>query len=348
MVFAIKHKKWRFLGTLVAALVILASYFAFISWQNHHKAEQEDYPSDIQYGEWSIQNFDSELHCIALNKLWEITENYDSLMEVLDDFYPIELPADATPYQQYKLARQQFDSIINFDPAGPTYMLYMWADLENRFDDITTKHFISELKKSGSYSDEMDDAWISYFTAMETVCDSVAMCRPCGQGTISQLESVSFMNHTYLARTEYIKSLYFAGDAAYKPERHRRISDQELADALDAVYRHQRVYETTDPEFMDDVDYNVPVVEKHKALQTDRKRYYELENCLIASGIDSNTLNNLRRDKLILLKNMYRSFNIAEASFYDVLLPFDCTDDELLSYDFDESYKVVYGYYPKD
>lgn len=348
LVYAIKSGKKWLLGLMIAANVLFVVSIAYLSWDIYQNLTPEETPDEYQYGEWPIRNFDSERHCIALNQLWEITESYDSLMEVLADFYPIELPADATPYQHYEVAKQQFDSIINFDPDGPTYMLYMWADLENRFDDITTKHFISELKKAGSYSNEMDEAWLSYFAAMETVCDSVAMCRPCGQGTISQLESVSFMNHTYMERTEYLKSLYFASDAAYKPEVHRRISDHEFADAFDAVYRHQRIYEITDPEFMDDVDYNVPVVEKQKALQADRMRYYELEKLLIASGIDANALNELRRDKLIQLKNMYRTFNIAESSFYDVLLPFDCTDDEIRAYNFDESYKAVYGYYPKD
>lgn len=348
LVYAIKSDKKWLLGLMIAAIVIFVVSIAYISWDIYQDSTLEETPDEYLYDDWPTRNFDTEHHCIALNNLWRITEDYNSLISVLADFYPIELPDDATPYQHYEVARQQFDSLLNFDPDGPTYMLYMWADLETRFDDITTKHFISELKKSGSYPDEMDEAWISYFNAMETVCDSVAMCRPCGQGTISQLESVSFMGHTYMERTEYLKSLYFAGDAAYNPERHRRISDQELADAFDAVYRHQRVYETTDPEFMDDVDSNVPLEEKRKALQADRKRYYELEELLIASGIDENALNILRRDKLILLKNMYRSFNIAEASFYDVLLPFDCTDDELRDYNFDESYKAVYGYYPKD
>lgn len=346
LVYAIKSGKKWLLGLMIAANVLFVALIAYVSWDIYQELKPE--PDEYRYGDWPTRNFETERQCIAVNNLWSISEDYDSLMAVLADFYPIELPDDATPYQYYEVARQQFDSLLSFDPDGPTFMLYMWADLENRFEDITTKHFMSELSKNGLYSDDMHDTWNDYFFTMARVCDSVAMCRPCGQGSISHLEKIGFMHHNYRVRTEYLKSLYFAGDTAYTPEIHQTVTDQELFGAFASVYRHQRVYVTTDPEFMDDVDYNVPLEEKRKALSADRARYCELEHVLMSNHIDPNTLNNIRRDKLIQLKNMYRSFNIAEESFYDVLLPFDCTDEELRAYDFDESYKAVYGYYPKD
>lgn len=94
----------------------------------------------------------------SVNKLWEITDDNDSFIAVLANFCPMELSGDAISYQ---LMRSQGSNLIRlsiFNPDGPTFMLYMWLDLENRFDDVTTKYFIFELTKSGAYLDKMNEA----------------------------------------------------------------------------------------------------------------------------------------------------------------------------------------------
>lgn len=355
LVYSIKSKiKW--LTWLM--IISTTSFFTWLGYRVYitnyaHTSEHEDYADyeidDVDSEPWHMMmgDFDKR-QCQTFNDLIAAEEDYDTFVKVLKDYYYASSNPNNTPYQDYCSYVQLFDSLTSFDDSGQTIVIYMHLDLNGLFDRIATKHFITELKNSNAYTDAMDAAWKNYLTTMATVCDSVSMCRPAGQGSISYIEHVTFMQHNRIQHLKYLESLYFANDPAYKPEIHREITTKELSDAFDAVYKHQKIYKITDPEFQDDVDYDVPIPERHKALETDRKCYFELERALISAGVDKNVLNNLRRDKMIQLKNMYRTYRICEMSFHNVILNFDCTDDELRSYDFDESYKAVYGYYPKD
>lgn len=57
----------------------------------------------------------------------------------------------------------------------------------------------------------------------------------------------------------------------------------------------------------------------------------------------NNATNNLKRNKLWLLKNYYRSYALCDPTFNQVLLDEDCSDKELDAYDFDKAYTAVYG-----
>lgn len=349
LIYSIKVKTRWLIWVSSILLALFFSLLAYDIWDEFYKSEESYEIDDVDSEPWHMMMGDyDKRRCQAFNDLIAARGDYDKFVNVIGDYYHLTLDSNNSPYQDYCIYKQSFDSLVNFVNNGQTFVLYMHAELQQMFDEVASEHFYTKLLQKGVYSIETDMLWGDYFEAMETVCDSVVMCRPLGQGTISYLEHCFFMEEVRKERLEFLKSLYFADDVNYKPANHEEINSRTLAAAFDAIYHHQRLYVSDDPEFIDDVDYNVPLQERYKALSVDRHRYTVLENKLISSGITPVALNNLRRHKLIMLKNMYRSFNIAGGGFDDVILPFSCTDEELSSYNFDESYKEVYGYYPKD
>ena len=51
-----------------------------------------------------------------------------------------------------------------------------------------------------------------------------------------------------------------------------------------------------------------------------------------------NSTNNVRRNKLIMLKNRYQGYGLVGQSMLDALLPYGCKDSEIESYDFAEKF----------
>lgn len=308
--------------------------------------------------DWKMERgtFRDSLQCNAINRLIHLCANYDAFMKVLDDTYPIELPRNATPYQKYCIARQQFDSILDFENMAGNYGWSLYEHHAMMFDEVTNLHIQNELEKAGLYTKQEKWEWDCYLSSMETVADSVIMERPCGQGSISWFQKFAFMRAAYSERDNFLKTIYFSQDPAFEMEIHAKINEQEICAAFDTLTRHQHNSVYKNPEYFQDViDCEVPEFNRIRALDADYtdfhillKYYQGAEHPRKYRKAYEIAYNNLLHHKLILLKNRYKSFIFAEPKFDEVLLPFNCTDDELKSYDYGESYKKVYGRYPED
>jgi len=280
--------------------------------------------------------------------------NFQYLCEILNEYHPIQTSETTTPYQKYLNAKQQFDSLIAFEDAGTTYTMYKYANLTGMFDRFAVVWLEDMLKTAGIYSDAEDQAWQDYNKAIELIADSVLLYRPCGNGSISDLEVIGF--------EDYIQSQHLAMlvDVVYAQNkqivRHTKITTAMMDEGYQNLRAHQKKLEL-DEEFKDDIDCEVAIPERIKAIEEDQRtwnRYMQVRDSIGLLLKEPykipyiNATNNLKRGKLILLKNLYKDYEIAGEDFYKVLLPHDCSDIELKNFNFEESYKKVFGKYPKN
>ena len=136
-------------------------------------------------------------------------------------------------------------------------------------------------------------------------------------------------------------------------EYHATISNEMIAKAFQDVRSHLREHEHK--EYQEDLwDCFVPLATRVSTIDEDERTwnaFIEARNKKAKSlrgkqrKAYNNATNNLKRNKLWLLKNEYHCYAICEASFNDMLLSQECSDEELQAYDFQKAYKAVYGDY---
>ena len=129
---------------------------------------------------------------------------------------------------------------------------------------------------------------------------------------------------------------------SYELKKHTEVSQDRV------LKEYQRFMDS----FEDD-EYNYPVSERKKALQ---KEMDEWKKWMKYRGVVSsqlkglckeaydNSTNNIRRYKLVMLKNRYEGYGITSGEVMECLLPYTASDEELNGQSFDEKWRAQYNY----
>ena len=287
---------------------------------------------------WQEWFFTDSLHYKYANEIYYM-ETYEDYFALLNEFYPIELPANATDYDRYKASVIQFDSLMSFPgDEGATIQIYLYESYNQAFTHFTQQRIIDILKDKNLYSSEVDSAWSQYVKAMETVIDSVVMYRPQCLGTLSGMEFVSFigfLNDSYA--NSLLETLFYK---EMEIPHHMTITDDIINAAYDSLRAHQIEPVT---EYEDILECYVPVETRIDAINQDQiawdefinvRNYFERKLFGSKRRAYHNATNNLKWRKLWLLKNEYKCFGIGPDGYHDMFLPLDCSDEDLLNYDF--------------
>lgn len=299
---------------------------------------------------WDRRWFNNERHYKFVNDIY-YADSYEVYFGLLSEFLPLPLPSNATEYDRYLNSKIQIDSLLAFEGYfGSTADSYWYKAYEDNYTYWNIQKFSDIYKQAGLYSADVDSAWQRYTRALLTAVDSVVMERPKCQGTISGLEYLQFAG--LLERNNFFSMM----DVLYAKQRniqHTSISNEVIAIAFKELKSHLK--EHVSKEGFEDIDEcYVPLSERYVAIDRDEACWNALikaRDCF-SQSLDrklsrayDNATNNLKRDKLWLLKNQYRCYSFVEASFQTVFLEYNCSDKELMKYDFQESYKTVYGEY---
>lgn len=334
-----------YITTSILLVIILCVFIFIIRPDNssNNVLEVKGYEHIIQCSDtpcywWQEWFFTDSLHYKYANEIY-YAETYEEYFAMLDEFYPIELPENATEYDKYKASVIQFDSLMSFPShSGATVQIYLYESYDQAFTEYTTNKIIDLLKRKQLYSYEVDSAWRNYYKTMELVIDSVVMYRPKCLGTLSGMEYVAF---TGFLKDGYLNSmLEFLFYREMNAAKHMTISDEMICAAYDSLRAHQ--FEA-DTEFDDILDCYVPVETRIDAINQEQIAWDEFINVrnsferkLFGSKKHAyrNATNNLKWRKLWLLKNEYKGFGIGSDGYHDMFLPLDCSDEDLLNYDF--------------
>lgn len=292
---------------------------------------------------WDESYFSDKKHYKYANEILYVN-TYEEYFAMLDEFYPLLQSNNSTEYDKYKASTIQFDSLISFPgDGGSTVELYLYAAYSKVFYRYNTFRAKDLLKASNCYSSEIDSAWNHYLRTMEEVVDTVVLYRPSCLGTISQMEAVAFFDHL---DSDYLNSLLeFLHFRQIDAPHHAIITDEMIQCAFDSLRAHQ--YEP-DAEYDDIIVCYPPVATRVDAINRDQAAWNDFINVRNAyegklNGAQKrayrNATNNLKWSKLWLLKNEYRNMGLTGGYYEDLFLPFDCTDDELMEYNYYE--KVI-------
>lgn len=338
-----------YITTSILLVIILCVFIFIIRPDNssNNVLEVKGYEHIIQcpdtpYYWWQEWFFTDSLHYKYANEIY-YAETYEEYFAMLDEFYPIVLPENATEYDKYKASVIQFDSLMSFPGYdGATVQMYLYQSYGHAFTEYTSDKIKNLLKQNNLYSIEVDSAWNTYFKKMEQVIDSVVMYRPQCLGTLSAMEFVAFtgfLKDCYL--NSMLETLFYNEMDVPK---HFTVTDEMINCAFDSLRAHQFEPNT---EYEDLLECYVPVETRIDALNQDQIAWYNFIG--VRDSFESklhgakkrayrNATNNLKWIKLYLLKNEYMHLGIGPDNYDDMFLRVDCTDDELMVYDF---YKKV-------
>ena len=278
-------------------------------------------------------------------------DSYEVYFGLLNEYYPVKFPANPTEYDRYLASLKQIEHLLDFpgDEAG-TYGMYLYDFYKQQHDEWCIQKFTDLSRNSNIYSVEVDSAWNTYCRAMYTVVDSVLLERPACLGTIIYMEKYGFIdNHKEAQKNALLDELFDKERMEY----HATISNEMIAKAFQDVRSHLREHDYK--EYQEDLwDYFVPLATRVSTIDEDVRTwnaFIEARNKKAETlrgkqrKAYNNATNNLKRNKLWLLKNEYHCYAICEASFNDMLLSQECSDEELQAYNFQKAYKAVYGDY---
>lgn len=340
-------KIFIYIAAFVLLLIIVCTLILGIHPDNnssHNVLDVKKYEHIIQSCDtptywWQEWFFTDSLHHKYANEIYYM-ETYEDYFALLNEFYPIELPVNATDYDRYKASLIQFDSLMSFPGrSGATIQMYLYESYHHAFTEYTTDKIKDLLKKRQLYSSEVDSAWRNYYETMELVIDSVVMYRPKCLGTISGMEYVAF---TGFLKDCYLNSmLEFLFYREMNAPKHMTITDEMICAAYDSLRAHQ--FEP-DTEFDDIRECYVPVETRIDIINKDqiawdnfiaaRKSYEkELTGHMFLKHVYRRATNNLKWRKYWLLKHEYRHYRVGPDYIDDIFLPLECSDEDLLNYD---------------
>jgi hypothetical protein len=295
-------------------------------------------PSDYY---WDEEFFNNSLHYKYANEIL-YADTYEEYFAMLDAFYPIRLPENATEYDKYKASIIQHDSLMAFECyTGITIHLFACEALSNSFVSFTNDKLSDVYRQTNYYSSDVDTAFNRYMRTMDAVIDSVVMGRGICWGTLGRLERYSLMG--YLEECDLNSLLETLFYSEIDVPKHMTVTDEMIQSAFDMLRAYQITYKTNEGEWDECVgplEIRLDMIHQDQAAWNDwmkARKVHESQLVGEAKKVYSNVTNNIKWRKLWLLKQMYECFGAHPCTFENYFLELECSDEELLNYDF---YKV--------
>ena len=297
-----------------------------------------------------IEYFRDIPHITAVNDfvtLWFATEtpyqdDLDMILWRINEYYP--LNCSTTETERYQRFSEQIDSLLSYTLGTQwDYNIHAWLAIKLHECKVEFYNY-RLLDCNNEFKDILASehcAWKEYEETLYDVCDKIVVGKHGGSG--APMAYGDFFIESYEQRLISLLDYYFIlGDSNYQPtERHRLIPDKMMQKAYSDFY--------DDLINSDFEDYSVE--EKRCALNNDmrfwnkwmaERQKISKQLSLPFKRIYDNCTNNLKRRKLIQLKNQYCEHMAGlPQSTADVLLQQDCSDKELFNYDYQTRYDAL-------
>lgn len=280
---------------------------------------------------------------------WRLMQ-YDSLSFIQPD----------SEFDKFNALRNAIQGLLLYEPQSQWDMNFhsgLEADFQEYYDRVLYREAVNHSDKELAALLRKEQAlWLDYHAALDSayrVIDgdphgmvgsawSMAICGIAYDD--AQMRALS-LEDFYFALTDSLDYNYAhkrSMTGEYEIERHAEISDKSV------LREYERFMECFEDKTFFDPEYSYPVEKLKRALENEKKAWLSwmasrAEVSAVLSGLCKdcydNSTNNVRRHKLIMLKNRYQGFGVTSQFILDCLLPYGCHDSEIAAFSFEENYK---------
>lgn len=280
---------------------------------------------------------------------WRLMQ-YDSLSFIQPD----------SEFDKFYALKNAIQGLLLYEPQSQWDMNFhagLECDFQEYYDRVLYREAVrhSDGKLASALKKEQE-SWLCYHAALESafrVIDGdpngmVGSAWPMAISGIAydnaQMRALS-LEDFYFALTDSLDYQFSHKRSVigqYDIERHSTISNNRVL----KEYRNFMGYFEDETFF--DPEYSYPVSELRSVLENEMKAWLgwmESRDSVsaILSGLCKdcydNSTNNVRRHKLIMLKNRYQGFGLTSQFILDCLLPYSCQDAEIESFSFEDKYR---------
>lgn len=202
------------------------------------------------------------------------------------------------------------------------------------------------------------DAWLGYHAALDSAFRAIDGGAVGMVGSAWPMAISGILEKDALMRARSLEDFYFALTDSldyenvhrrsmigqYDIERHAPVGEGKVL----AEYRRFMEFFNDKDFFEPEFNYPVPVLrrilseemEAWKGWMASRRAVSTLLTGLCKDVYDNST-NNVRRDKLIMLKNRYQEFGLTSESINECLLSYGCDDSEIDGFSFEKKWNAL-------
>lgn len=256
--------------------------------------------------------------------------------------------------QRYELLCAQMDSLLTCDGDGSQMDYNIHSYLESEFVRIRVyeyqKRLCDSIPTSAEALNEEFSSWKEYISAADEAFDKVKM-GPGFQGSGSPMAYFGFRQENMEMMSQALLPFYLTitdPKKSPKAESHSIIArsdiDVEYGRFLSSIVK--TMTEEKDSEFFDPDSY-YPLEEQIASLKKEQGAWQKWMDVRekVAESLDDtlrmeyeNASNNIRRRKLIDLKNRYEGYGLTSEFILKILLKYNCTETELSEYNYEQAW----------
>ncbi len=289
---------------------------------------------------------DIDLISHDINKYWRQDSLKRDAFVVwrLSEYMPIKQEPHSEK-ERFEIFEKQASFIVDslYNKGRTSFDLAYASDFETCFKrvryNLLNSRFKSRYPEYYSLLEQEKAIFDKYYKVSVISFNKVSGNEDVGSGWVSSMTENQYRSSLISDYNNAFEASYFAL-ADEEPElskRHQYISFERLAREYEAF-----ASERENVKYRHYFDADAEVVEKEKKLLREDQQAFEQwilirekiseslpEN---ARDIFNNATNEIKRDKLILLKNRFSDFGITSNEVIEALLPYDCTDEQLFNY----------------
>ena len=280
---------------------------------------------------------------------WRLMQ-YDSLTFIQPD----------SEFDKFYTLKNAIQGLLLYEPQSQWDMNFhsgLEADFQDYYDRVLYREAVNHSDRELADLLRKEQAsWLVYHAALDS---AYRVIDGDPHGMVGSAWSMAISGIAYdnaLMRASSLEDFYFALTDSleyhyahkrsmigeYIIERHAEITDKGV------LREYKRFMEYFEDKTFFDPEYSYPVEELRNALEREMKSWQawmesrnEVSSILTGLCKDcyDNATNNVRRHKLIMLKNRYQGFGLTSQFILDCLLPYHCQDSEIESFSFEKRYK---------
>lgn len=280
---------------------------------------------------------------------WRLMQ-YDSLAVLSPD----------SEFDKFYYLRNEIQGLLLFEPQSQWEMKLL-AGLEQDFQEYYDRLIVREAKKHSGSSlaaaiEEEQVAWLEYHVALDSAFRVIDGSPDGMVGSSWPMAICGIQCDDARMRALSLEDFYFAlTDSLDYEIAHKRsaigvydIEKHSLVSAASVSNEYSRFKDFFKDHSFFDPEYSYPESELRSALDDEmrawekwmatRRKVSSLLDGLCKEVYDNST-NNVRRYKLIMLKNRYQGYGETSDSILKCLLPYTCKDSEIAGFSFEKQWR---------